>query len=41
MPTCVTEREKKKRIVKMYYRQDFSEEEFEKLLIKFFPEQNC
>ncbi|HMS35290.1 MAG TPA: hypothetical protein PKC91_14500 [Ignavibacteria bacterium] len=31
------ETEKRKRLFEIYYRQDFTEEAFEKLLQKFFP----
>ena len=36
-PEGLSEIEKRKRLFEIYYRQDFSEEEFEKLLKKFFP----
>lgn len=39
-PPGLTELEKRKKLFEIYYRQDFSEKEFEKLLIKLFPESN-
>ena len=37
MPAGLSEPERRKRLFEIYYRQDFSDEEFEKLLKKFFP----
>lgn len=37
LPEGLSETEKRKRLFEIYYRQDFSEEAFEKLLKKFFP----
>ncbi|MCB0728739.1 MAG: hypothetical protein R3A12_16835 [Ignavibacteria bacterium] len=38
LPPGLTELEKRKRLFEIYYRRDFSENEFEKLLNRFFPE---
>lgn len=38
MPSEFSELEKRKRLFEIYYRQDFSEQEFEKILKKLFPE---
>lgn len=36
-PQGLSETEKRKRLFEIYYRQDFTEEKFEKLLKKIFP----
>ena len=38
MPPGLTEIQKRKKLFEIYYRQDFTEMEFEKLLNKFFPD---
>jgi hypothetical protein len=38
MPPDLTEIQKRKKLFEIYYRQDFTEMEFEKLLNKFFPD---
>ncbi len=38
LPEGLTEEERRKRLFEIYYRQDFSEEAFEKLLKEFFPD---
>ncbi len=37
LPEGLSEIEKRKRLFEIYYRQDFPEEEFDKLLKNFFP----
>jgi len=37
LPEGLSEQEKRKRLFEIYYRQDFSEVEFQKLLNKIFP----
>ncbi len=37
LPQGLPEQERRKRLFEIYYRQDFSEEEFDKLMNKFFP----
>jgi hypothetical protein len=37
LPEGLPETEKRKRLFEIYYRQDFAEEKFEKLLKIFFP----
>lgn len=37
LPEGLSEIEKRKRLFEIYYRQDFPDEEFEKMLKKFFP----
>ena len=38
MPPGLTEIQKRKKLFEIYYRQDFTEMQFEKLLNKFFPD---
>lgn len=38
MPPDLTDIQKRKKLFEIYYRQDFTKKEFEKLLNKFFPD---